>query len=222
MRSFLTIALVISAVFSACRKDHVETVAPERSQVYFNDKIGAAAIFEVEEIFFDDFNNSADTAHYQLKEFNESEFSDNLGQRAIRIERYKRISDTSKWEFLNTVYAVMNRYSTERVENNQRIVVQSYPISNEIFWNLNVENNIGEWLVYYNDFDFRFSINANTYDNCLRIMSDPIISSFRERTYEEVYAKNVGLIYRKQARIEKKSGQMKGDKITCRILRYEF
>ena len=55
-------------------------------------------------------------------EVNESEFKDNMGRVALKIDRYKRNSDTSLWKYQYSCYTVSDKNMVERVEDNKRFI----------------------------------------------------------------------------------------------------
>lgn len=204
----------------ACKKDKFESVNTSNDKKYFSLKIGAYSEYSVQDILYDDFKNTIDTLNYQIKEVNESSFKDNLGRNAIRVDRYIRNNDTINWAYMNTWYAAIDAHSIERVENNSRKIVISFPISYDAVWNSNEFNMDYVNNVYYTSFHKPYSINSIRYDSSISIESVVISNSVKERAYKEVYVKNIGLVYKNIVFIDKIGALQRGRRLNFKLLRH--
>ena len=216
----LSFYIILSISFFACKKDKFESVNTSNDKKYFSLKIGSYSEFSVQDILYDDFKNSIDTFNYQIKEVNESSFKDNLGRNAIRVDRYIRNNDTINWDYLNTWYAAIDAHSVERVENNSRKIVISFPISYDAVWNSNEFNMDYVNNVFYTSFHKPYTINNTRYDSSISIESVVISNSVKERAYEEVYVKNIGLVYKNIVFIDKIGTLQRGRRLNFKLLRH--
>jgi hypothetical protein len=183
---------------------------------------GISNIYQVNEIIFNDFTNTSDTFNYQLREFNESVFTDNLGRRAMRIDRHTRKSDTSDWKYLNTWYAVVNPEMVERVEDNKRLIKLSFPISNDAVWNANSLNTDNPNNVFYGLMHQSYKLDTFSFDSAVSVRSTPRLNSSTERAFEEVYAKNIGLVYKNHVQVDRSGSVRRGFKLKYRLIKYGF
>jgi hypothetical protein len=220
--SRVLIAISILLSLCTCRKDEYDTSYRPIDKQYFNFKVGAYFIYNVDEIKFDDFTNTSDTLHYQLRELNESVFKDNLGRDAIRVDRHTRSSDTSVWKYLNTWYAVQDPEMVERVEENKRFIKLSFPISNDAVWNANSLNTDNANNVFYGWMHQRYKLDTFVFDSAINVKSTPRTTSTSERAFEEVYAKHVGLVYKYQVQVDKAGTLFRGYKLKYRLYQYGF
>jgi hypothetical protein len=216
-RGLLFILTVLS--LCACRKDEYEIYKPVDKQ-YMNIKVGAYSIYDVNEIIFDAFNNTSDTMEYQLRELNESIFLDNLGREAIRIDRHVRSTDTSEWVYRNTWYAVADPAMLERVEDNKRLVKLSFPISIEAGWNANALNSDNANNVFYGLIHEKYKLGTFSFDSAVSVKNTPRFTSTSERAFEEVYAKNIGLVYKNHVQIDKAGTVKRGFKIKYQLYKH--
>jgi hypothetical protein len=216
-KSLIFILTVLS--LCACRKDEYEIYRPSDKQ-YINTKVGAFSIYLVNEIQFNDFNNTSDTLEYQLRELNESIFTDNLGRDAVRIDRHVRSSDTAGWVYRNTWYAVSAPAMVERVEDNKRLVKLSFPISLEAVWNANSLNSDNANNVFYGLMHEKYKIGTFSFDSTVSVKNTPRITSTSERVFEEVYAKNIGLVYKNHVQVDKAGTVRRGFKIKYQIYKH--
>lgn len=220
MKYFILYSAILITLF-ACRKDESETARRSSDKLYFNQKAGAYSVYKVTEVVYDDFANTIDTTEYQLKELNESQFKDNLGRYATRIERYRRSSDTADWTYINTWYAVADEQMAERVEDNKRFIKLSFPITTDAVWNANSLNMDNVNNVYYGMLHRAYKQDTFTFDSVVSVESGTINNAFRERAYKEIYAKNIGLVFRNYVYIDKLGLLLRGSRIRYQLIRHE-
>lgn len=193
--------MVITCLYS-CRKDEIEPNRIPAGPEYFNMKAGSYAIYSVYEVLYDDFTNSTDTLIYQIKEHNESVFKDLKGRNAMRIDRYKRQSDSAEWVYMHTWYAATDQQSAERVEDNSRFIKLSFPMNPEAVWDANSHNASGPNNVYYGIINKSFQLDTVRYPSTVSVEGITVKNSGKERAYKEVYAKNIGLVYQYYVNID--------------------
>ncbi|MEZ4805139.1 MAG: hypothetical protein R2852_06570 [Bacteroidia bacterium] len=219
MRALLLYSVFI-LLFLSCRKDEYENNYTPIGREYSNLDLNSHFIYNVTEVVYDDFTNSIDTSEYQIKEYNESTFKDNLGRDAVRIDRYKRNNDTADWIYENTWYAVNDVQKYERVENNIRYLKLSFPITIDAVWNSNSLNMENVNTVYYGMMHRPYTLDTFSFDSVVSVETNPIINGFRERAYKEIYAKNIGLIYKNYVYIDKAGLLQKGIRRTYKLIEY--
>lgn len=191
--------LSLIVVFSSCRKDkNLDDEKVDLGYNYFPDNVGHYVIYDVDSTVYNDFIGDTLYSHHEAKEVIESTFIDNLGKPALRIERYIRDNDTSVWT-LNDVWSANRLAATaERVEENIRFVVLSFPVKDEKTWKGNVYNTIGNWDYEYNDMDVPRTVGTLSFDSTLSVtqFDDEYTNMLNRQYYHEIYARNVGLVYR--------------------------
>lgn len=198
-KGFYIILIITIVAFSSCKKD--KNLNDEKVDVgynYFPDKVGHYVIYDVDSVVYDDFINDTLYSHHEVKEVIESTFIDNLGKPALRIERYVRDNDTSVW-ILSDVWSANRLAATaERVEENIRFVVLSFPVKVGKIWKGNVYNTIEDWDYEYNDMDVPRTVGTLSFDSTLSVtqFDDEGYNLLNRQYYYEVYARNVGLVYR--------------------------
>ncbi|MCC6817891.1 MAG: hypothetical protein IT245_03240 [Bacteroidia bacterium] len=221
MKLGLSYLLILVYLITGCKKDQFESYDRTIDSDYFNDSIGASTIYKVEEIIYDDFTNSSDTFEYQLKELNHSVFRDNMNRDAIKIDRYTRISDSSKWKYINSWYAVKSNNMVERIEDNKRFIKLSFPVTIDAVWNSNAYNLDNAVNVFYGIINQRYTLDTFKFKNALSVESSNINNIFRERSFREVYVRGIGLVYKNHISIEKNGTVYRGFKINYRLIKHE-
>jgi hypothetical protein len=219
---FLFWSILGVLLLNACKKDVVDYSKREIGFSYVNQSLNYTFLYQVQEIIYDDFFNKIDTFNYQILERNDTLFYDNLNQTVLRIERYKRKKDSSLWYYHETVSSRIDQYKYERNENNTKKVKLSFPITFETIWNANTFNSNNNTLVYYSEINAKKKINNQSYDSVLVIKSDAVFNSVGEKYYEELYAKQIGLIYSNIIFVEKSNNKTRGYKIKYTLLNHGF
>ncbi len=211
--------ILLFALFIGCKKDEYETINRSYGKGYLYSKIGSYNIYKVEEIIYDDFFNTIDTSRYQLKEVNESVFTDNLNRNSIRIERYK-LNNKGKWEILNVWYASEDNLSAERVEDNKRITKLSFPFTDDAVWNVNTNNSDNPINVYYGFINQTYNMDTFQFDSAISVKNDAISTNVRQRQYYEVYVKNIGLVFKNNINIDRNANLLRGYKIKQQLIKH--
>ncbi len=174
---------------------------------YCANKTGSWIIYKVDSIVFDDFHaplQGVDSFHYQVKEVITEKFLNTAGKETNRIERYKRNADSLPWVITNVWTSNITSSSFEKVEENIRYVKMSFPISENKFWNGNLLN-----ILEPNDYSFKSIksqavVNGFTFNNTVTVLQiDSANDNFIEKRFaKEIYAENIGMIYKQIDTIE--------------------
>ncbi|HTF04235.1 MAG TPA: hypothetical protein VK826_09415 [Bacteroidia bacterium] len=195
--SMLLVPLLFGAVFTGCRDDEAET---DIGYGYFPTQVGHWVVYEVDSTVYDDFEGDTDVYRYQIKELLESSFTDNEGRPAIRVERYKRWYDPNlsydsiPW-YLSRVWAfTRTTNSAEKLEENERFIRLSFPVTHGRAWDGNAFNTIGRWTYTFRAADESYTINSIACDSTALVEQKKEINGLTHRVYTERYAKNIGMI----------------------------
>lgn len=221
MKKTLLPILFAFLLFCGCKKD---TVLPpvDMGYAYFPVNPGHWVIYKVDSTNWDDFTGIVDTFQFEIKEYIESEYLDNEGRPTARLERYKRQNDTSAW-YLKDVW-VMNRTSAtaEKVEENIRFLKLIFPAKSGQTWNGNIYNTLGKQEYEFNDVNEPYTAGNMQFDSTVTVLQANEITLISEDIANEVYAKGVGLVYKKYRSIIKKpTGEIeKGKDFTYTIISY--
>ncbi len=195
-------------VFLSCRKNSQEPI--EYGYEFFPITLGHFITYDVDSISYNDFTDSIDTFHYQVKEILTENFNDISGRASQRIEKYVRLNDTSSWAISQVGYQILTTYVAEKYEDNLRYIKLSFPVKNNLSWKGNTYINYNDpdcnWLA--SDWEYKLTnvneplnINGNHFDLTARVIVETGDNVICQQYYEEIYAKNVGMIYRKVRRV---------------------
>jgi hypothetical protein len=199
-RNFL-ILLVAIPLLEGCKKDSVIPPDPYYRD-YFTSEPGQYIIYNCDSIVFDDFNGTIDTFRFRIKEYYESEFVDNAGRNAIRIERYKQPLNASNWTLSDVWQVTKTDQQVEKVEEDVRLIKLIFPVADDKEWDINALNNLGKRTVAYKDAHLPYSTEALNFDSTVTVENtDPqnLINEYRDT---EIFAKGLGMIYKRFVNVQ--------------------
>lgn len=210
---FIIACLILTTfcVLNACKKDKTETYIADYGYNFYPDDSGLFVIYQVDSIIYDDFNRSVRYSTMYLKEAIGEQFIDNLGRKAKRIIRsYSTIDSTvQQWETHNVYYMVRNTLVAERVEENLRYIKLVFPSEDNIKWLGNkyllspppyiidtTNYLVTDWKYTISRKDREYNILSKRFDSTLIVTQIQDSSAIFKTFAKEVYAKNIGLIYK--------------------------
>ncbi len=156
-------------------------------------------VYEVEEINYRN-DGSIDTTYYQLID----EFTDstNSGQ-TIKLQGYRyRENSNGEKELLHTIQLSRNNQIAIQSLGNQQEVILSFPVSESKEWNGTPSELEDDVYTYFRAFQ-PYELGDTTYTSSTQIIQEnnqDSVSNYDQRI--EVYAANVGLIYKITSQLE--------------------
>lgn len=208
---FISIIMLTATVFLACKKDTV-LLPVDLGYDYIPANAGDYIIYDVDSIYYNDFTGTVDTFHFQVKERIHSVFTNNTGQPALRIERFKPDTATDKWILKDVWSANKSASGFQKVEENVRYLMLVFPVRTGKTWNGNAYNTLGEKTYEYDEVDAPYQLGSLSFDSTATVIQDNFISMVSEEIASEVYARNAGLIYKRYRNVEKNiiTGKIEG------------
>tara|TARA_B110000211_G_C14058581_1_gene544511 strand:+ start:716 stop:1426 length:711 start_codon:yes stop_codon:yes gene_type:complete len=205
MKKLLILSL-ITIFFTSCGDDVKQAVFATPSD-YQPLKIGAWYVYDVDSITYNDFTTpvTVDSFKFQLKEEITDTFTDQAGRLNFRLERSKRfyndsvVFDSLNWKVSDVWFITENGNDIERVEENNRFISLLDPVKNETTWDGNAFNFMDNWDYTYLKFEEPFDTYGNTV-TVNQIFEDKLVIIYQ--LYEEVYAKDIGLVNRIRIDVE--------------------
>jgi len=205
MRNLLILA--IFALFLSNCGDSAKEVIYAAPAEYQPLKIGAWYIYDVDSITYNDFTTpvTVDTIQFQLKEEITDTFTDQAGKLNFRLERSKRFYSDSipyndlKWKLTDIWKIAQKGESIERIEENNRYVSLVNPVKNDVFWDGNAFNSTESREYAYQKVAEPFENFGNTV-TVNQLLEDEVKIIYQ--LYEEVYAKDIGMINRIRIDVE--------------------
>ncbi|MEY4926953.1 MAG: hypothetical protein RI894_1389 [Bacteroidota bacterium] len=169
--------------------------------------------------------HTVDSFHHSffVRELVSDTLRDAAGRPSYRLERYTRPNRDSSWKLEDVWLITRTTATAERVEEDQRFLKLAFPVNKTTKWNcvqfidpyteLNIwgERTVAAysadkgWGVQskYTSIDVPYTINGRTYDSTATVLfadsdaNSSIGVGINRRYYQEVYARNIGLIYKR-------------------------
>ncbi|MDZ4823539.1 MAG: hypothetical protein SH856_08775 [Flavobacteriales bacterium] len=180
-------------MFLSCGKDK-EPPAVNLGYEYFPNKVGTYITYEVDSIGY---SINSDTAHYLIKEILMEEFVDDIGELAVTIERYRSDNDGASFHLTDIWTQKRTATSAQKVEEDVRYVRLVFPLEVGKTWNGNAYNTMIAWNYEYTGIDVPNSYGVLSFPECVEIEQRNNVNFVDQEIASEVYAKNVGLVYKR-------------------------
>mgnify|MGYP001563275321 CR=1 FL=1 len=209
MKRLLFIQLFFLLVIAGCRKDPSTKVNFHYD--YFPITTGSWITYDADSVVYDDFKETIDTFSYQVKEVVDTSFVDLEGDTAFVLYLYKRLADTLPWQNYKTWSCKLLKGTAEKVEDNLRFIKLIFPVSGNQTWEGNSLFNTNQSdMECYGKWDYRYQ-NIHEKNDSLSASFDSTVTVLQvdeqpltNKNYSmEIYAKDVGLIYKKHICLQK-------------------
>ncbi len=195
-------ALVILLILgvSSCRTNKEELVL--KGNEYFPLKTGVIRLYHIDSFLYDNYTGDIDTISNDLREEITDYYLDNAGDTIYRVQLSYYSLSRGKWEVQQSYSRkVSGNYAIENIYNKPEVKML-FPISkyktkgSSYIWNLNMFNNGESAVVKYIAVSTAYFNGINSYNDCVSIgLQKPQTGAIND-VREEVYAKNIGLVYR--------------------------
>ena len=205
MKTIFYILIGLLLFLFSCKKDS-EVVPTSRGYSYAGLTVGKYVIYDVDSIFYDDFDNSTSQYYFQIKELIQSKYIDAEGEEAYRIERYKKDTAISPNFELQVVWnSKITPTTYQKVENNERFVKLIFPVKQGKTWNGNSLNNREAWEYEYVSAHTPEQIGGIGLDSVATVtqFDDEDAILIQRQFYQEKFAAKIGLVYKKVIDVKK-------------------
>lgn len=213
-RKFLLVgilAIAISSFISSCRKQTVNNDTVQ-TKAYFPLDLGKYVEYRVDSTIWSSFDCSVRQTTWLLRYTVADTFSDDSMHRSYRIEIRQRKADSSSWQTQGNILVTPTETSIEYTQSNLKFIKLIFPVVDGLYWNGNSYiptadqdyNYFADWTYSYANVGQPYNTGLANFDNCVTVnQADKSLNttdgpgSYSYRTYaKEVYAKNVGMVYR--------------------------
>lgn len=194
---FLTFAVL---AFYACRSNKEEIVT--KGEEYFPLQVGLRHTYKIDTVVFDLFQKTIDTFSNVVYEEIVEKYVDLNGDTMYRIE-LSTYNDVKKKNvvFKSFTRNIKNNFAFENM-NNSAEVKMIFPISSyktkgsNYTWNANMFNSRDPDIVKYTSVFTPYNNGSSTFNDCVSVKLNKPMRGTINKIKEEVYAKNIGLVYR--------------------------
>jgi hypothetical protein len=209
--NLFTVSFLIMLTFSCNKSNPLQTDSPAD---YYPMHVGNYIIYRMDSVKFINVGSEVDTISYHAKEVVEDSISDNLGRPSYRVVRYlSDTSETTEWVASIAFMVTPLAGSVEVIENNLRFIKMVTPVQDGNAWLGNVyidtKSDISQvpymdgWYYNYANTGQPFDVLAGTVPVTVTVKEADDVTGLGDGSYtqtvfsEEVYGKNIGLIYKR-------------------------
>ncbi len=198
--------IVLFAVFllTGCESNYLEPDENMLGLSYYPLNIGSFRIYEVMDTRYT-VQNESDSTFYYLKEVVKDTFINQEGGLSYYIYRYTRTHDTLSWE-KNPVHVWVTRKTDTNLINYEEsipFVKLIFPVKSGLSWNGNALNTLEPEEYYYSEPDLSLLGSFQPGGQLIQVVQsnfDDLI--IRKDVRSEIYAENIGLVYKEFSVIE--------------------
>ena len=193
----------------SCSKDEV---SPQMDwDIFYPLSIGTTRVYECTNITIDVPVGTNDTSIFYIREEVAECIGDTNACKVYAEHCWKSDSPNGPWEPYVSLSIQKFGHAIVRVENNEPFQILRFPATKNYTWNINQYNTRDEQQVFYSDIFVSDTISNIVYDSVLVVSQQDFKSLYTYQFSEERYAKNVGLIYRKNIDVESQPNHAKID-----------
>ncbi len=186
----------------SCAKKIVPADPSIQGLEYYPTTSGTYVVYDIDSTVYTQLPKDTLVYKYRIKEKIADSYTDNLGQPAIRLERYiKRYNplmsyDSIPWTVKEVWMVNTSNTNIQVVESNVRYTKLIFPVSEKTSWNGNANNTFPELDYYYDYIDRREVINGILLEKVLLVKQKDYRTHISYEYYVEKYAAGIGLVSR--------------------------
>lgn len=180
---------------------------------YFPLKVGQYSIYEVRNVEYLPSGDSL-VSVYELRERISEQFDNLENGISYVLLREKRDHSLQPWETDSVWMARKDEFRGIRVENNVPVIRFTFPVSENKKWNANALNDLETDEYEMVNTGMPFTGNGISYDQTVTVVQEYIpdwIVNFISK--KEIYAMQVGLVYKENIILKFKQGEFLGEEI---------
>lgn len=205
----LLLAGLLTLAVAACTENHEEAPAPDND--YYPVALGAYRTYDVLDSIWTD--NALTINRYQFRERVASAFEDASGQTAYRIIRSRRATSSDTWQDDSTMLVLPTASSVQLTRNNRRTVELVFPVRAAYAWNRDAFNQLDTVTAQNRRYEQigqafqagtqRYEQTVTTEDTEVNTLTGVTLDDGIQQVakYRQVYARGVGLVFRRKRRI---------------------
>lgn len=219
----LLISLLLCMSFiTSCKKaiEDYKAKGPE----YYPLRVGAERLYLYDSVHYSRLLNNTRSFRFQVKEFVRDSFIDQTGNLTYRMEQFISKDSGKSFVFFRLYTATVTESGVQRIEENRRNMIMSFPVRNlKLWYPFDYWNDSFSTYIRYQytavDKPFDNGYISNPESLFIRQQYDSTFIFIREA--QEVYGKHQGMLYRRKRDIDFQDLQKPdGYDLTWQLIRY--
>ena len=212
MKYKLFLLLIITSLFSCT--EEVSLAGEDLGHAYFPVKVGSYWIYDVAETKVLD--NQYDSITYQVRELVDTVYTNQVNELTYQVLKSSRSNSSQPWGN-DSLYTInLNRLYVQVTQNNKRKIALIFPVVEGNEWNVNAYNSNVEKEYFYQDVNQPLTIQGKSYDKTIKVIQGQPDPYYLDDSFE-VYAYNLGLVYKKIQNYEYEHSKFTGEVDQSRI-----
>jgi hypothetical protein len=199
--NFIRTVLFLGCLVSACTPNCNDCQNQLKGAEFFPLKVGYFVEYDVNEEEIN-LGRPAIVRQYQLKEQIAEQYNDPSGKIAYRIARFRRNLDSQPWQPDSTIALRLQVDHAIRNENGRDFVKMLFPPAERLSWNGNIYNTLGEDNYELKNVNRPLKIGGTTFERTATVVQQNDSTLVNQDKRVEVYAAEVGLIYRERVNVQ--------------------
>ncbi|WP_338876840.1 hypothetical protein WBJ53_14400 [Spirosoma sp. SC4-14] len=198
-RNYILYLFLSGALQIGCQSSTTSPVDPGTD--YFPLETGRYTVYSVTEQQYG-LNAVPVQRTYQIKEEIGASYQDVTGQPAFKLLRYRRAADNLPWQ-ADSIWSIRQvNNEAIRTENGQDFVKLQFPISDNLTWNGNQLNALGEDAYLMRNTNQPYHVSDKEYDETVTVVAQDDSTLVSQDKRIEVYARQIGLIYKERVQLQ--------------------
>ena len=195
----ISLALVVIAVAIGCRSASTNPVSTGFD--FFPLSTGHYVIYNVDERRYS-LTAPAVQRTYQVKEVVGAPYADVTGQPAYRLLRYRRLVESQPWQTDSVWSARLVDGEAIRTENGLDFIKLRFPVSDRLRWDGNQRNSLGQDPYEARNSGKPYRVSDKEFSETVTVVAQQDSTLISQDKRLEVYAKQVGLIYKERVQLQ--------------------
>jgi hypothetical protein len=199
MKSSLFTALGLLLLLAGCKTSTIDPDPDAFGYRYFPLEVKYFRVYAVTETRY--LNDQSITSTYQVRERVDTVFTDLANQPVYRIIRSRRDLESQPWVDDSVIVASRSASDLRVTRHNVKVVQMIFPVRNGKSWNANAFNVFGRNEFSYKSVAMPYTYDNQQFDKTATVVQSNIANLVERDEREEVYAEDIGLVYRNYTRL---------------------
>jgi hypothetical protein len=198
MRKALLLLVVLAGFVAGCESKYKDPDPKAMGYDYYPLEIGDYRVYNVTDTRYS--SNVGTTTRFQLRERVDTSFIDQTGQLVYKVVRSRRPNEQVAWLDDSVMVVAKTSSMVLLTKDNTKYVKMVFPVKQGTRWQADVFNNRSvdnsKEYATYTDLNTPFEYNDRVFQSTVTVIQGSPFDNVQLDDRKEVYAENIGLVYR--------------------------